>query len=75
MKEVIKIIPISFAWGHKTGINLMIYHFDIHGKLSIIQCKKNNFLPCQNEETRLEQGVDFSPENGKCFVNRFPVPS
>ena len=32
-------------------------------------------LPCQNEETRLKRGEDFSPENGMYFVNNFLVQS
>ena len=44
--RIIRLIPVLLAWPlapryyNKTGFNLIIFRFDIRGKLSIIRCNK-----------------------------------
>ena len=34
------ILKLRLLGANKTGFNLLIFHFNIHGKLSIIRCDK-----------------------------------
>ena len=44
--KITQLMPVLLARANKTGLNLLIFHFNISGKLSIIPCdNKITILP------------------------------